>query len=215
MASSSPNTPGEFREWSVPAVRLFQGVIYSDDAKTWDILLRSRSSLESYFSRLGLLLVVDESEGYAFVRQWHEDEQPEGWEPLPKLIRRTSLGYGPTLLAVLLRDELRRFEDEDVHNERCVVETSTLFEQWTLFFPTENDEVRQRKELLTAVHKLDELGFVRKFSDSPEAWEIRRILKARLPIAELEQLKDAMALAALSKDSDRNQGDSDESSVSD
>lgn len=210
MASSSSFSPGDFRDWSIPAVRLLQGVVYSDDAKAWDILLRSKSSLESYFSRLGLLLVVDESDGYAFLRQWNEDEWPEGWEPLPKLMRRSSLGYGPTLLAVLLRDELRRFEDEDVHNERCVLEVSALFEQWKVFFSTQDDEVRQRNVMLTALHKLGDLGFVRKFSDSPEAWEIRRILKARLPVTELEHLKKAMASAAARKGASCSEGNADE-----
>lgn len=196
MTSSTSFSPGDFREWSIPAVRLLQGVVYSDDTRTWDILLRSKSSLESYFSRLGLLLVVDESEGYSFVRQWTEDEWPEGWERLPKLMRRSPLGYGSTLLAILLRDELRRFEDEDVHNERCVLEADTLFEQWKIFFSTQHDEVRMRSMFSSALNKLQDIGFVRKFSESPEAWEIRRILKARLPVAELTRLKEALTAAA-------------------
>jgi len=209
MASSSSFSPNDFREWSIPAVRLLHGVVYSDETKTWDILLRSRSSLESYFSRLGLLLVIDEPEGYAFLRQWNEDELPEGWEPLPKLMRRSSLGYGPTLLAILLRDELRRFEDEDVHNERCVLESSALFDLWKVFFSTQDDEVRQRNAMSVALHKLEDIGFVRKFSESPETWEIRRILKARLPIAELERLKEAMASAISGQGATRNGGDTD------
>ena len=187
--SSSP----EFREWSIVAVRLLQGVIYSDETKVWDVLLRSRTPLEGYFARIGLQLVVDESEGYGFLRQWTDDEWPEGWEPLPKLMRKVPLGYGPTLLAVLLRDELRRFEEEDIHNERCVVETSVLFDQWKVFFSAEADEVRQQRELTAALRKLEELGFIKKFTDSPEAWEIRRILKSRLPVAELERLKEQFA----------------------
>lgn len=210
MGSSGSFSPGDFREWSIPAVRLLQGVVYSDEAKTWDILLRSRSSLEGYFARLGLLLVVDEPEGYAFLRQWNDDEWPDGWEPLPKLMRRSSLGYGPTLLAVLLRDELRRFEDEDVHNERCVVEASVLFEQWKVFFSTQDDEVRQRNALSAALHKLEDIGFVRKFSESPETWEIRRILKARLPVTELDRLKEALASAAARSSSGSNEGKTDE-----
>lgn len=210
MSSSGSFSPGDFREWSIPAVRLLQGVVYSDEVKTWDILLRSRSSLESYFARLGLLLVVDEPEGYAFLRQWNEDEWPDGWEPLPKLMRKSSLGYGPTLLAVLLRDELRRFEDEDVHNERCVLEVSILFEQWKVFFSPQDDEVRQRNALSAALHKLQDTGFVRKFADSPEAWEIRRILKARLPVAELERLKEMLASVAARRDTGSSEGQTDE-----
>lgn len=186
----------EFRDWSIAAVRLLQGVVYSDDAKTWDIVLRSRSTLETHFARLALMLVVDEPEGYAYLRQWHDSECPAGYEAVPRLVRRSSLGYSQTLLCVLLRDELRRFEEDDLHNERCVVETSALFDQWRVFFPAGQDEVRQMKDFNSVLHKIEELSFVRKFTDSPEAWEIRRILKARLPVTELEALKQQLAAAA-------------------
>ncbi len=42
------------------------GVVYHDDnPRTWDVLVRSVSPLAEYFSKIGLLLVVDESEGMA------------------------------------------------------------------------------------------------------------------------------------------------------
>jgi hypothetical protein len=186
----------EFREWSVAAVRLLQGAVYADEPRIWDIVLGSQSHLEGYFGRLGLLLVVDEPEGLAYLRQASEDEQPDGYEKVPKLFRRTRLGYDATLLCVLLREELRRFEEEDVHNERCVIETTILFDQWTVFFPGQGDQVRQRRELSQTLGKLEDLGFIHKFNDEPEAWEIRRILKARLPAAELEGLKAQLLSAA-------------------
>ena len=186
----------EFREWSMAAVRLLQGVVYSDDESVWNTLLASQSQLESYLARLGLLLVVDQSEGLAYVRQADTDELPEGYDHLPKLFRKSRLGYWATLLCVLMREELRRFEEEDLHNERCVVDISLLFDHWRAFFPMSYDEVRQRRELDASLAKLCDLGFVRKFSNEPEAWEIRRILKARLPISELENLKSQLLAAA-------------------
>ena len=164
----------EFREWSVAAVRLLQGAVYADDSRIWDIVLGAQSQLEGYFGRLGLLLVVDEPEGLAYLRQASDDEQPDGYERVPKLFRKTRLGYDATLLCVLLREELRRFEEEDVHNERCVVETTALFEQWTVFFPSQGDQVRQHRELSQAIGKLEDLDFIHKFNDEPEAWEIRQ-----------------------------------------
>ena len=197
MASNSPalHTASELREWSVAAVKLLQGVVYDDEPKLWDVLLRSKSALESYFGRIGLSLVIDEADGYAFLRQWGDADYPDGHDPLPRLMRRTSMGYTATLLCVLLRDKLRRFEEEEVHNERCVVETEELFEQWRAFVPASSDEVRRRKELGAALSKVEELGFVTKFSPDPEAWEVRRALKARLPVAELERLRDKLAAA--------------------
>ncbi len=205
MPNPSPSPIPEFREWSIAAVRLLQGVIYADEDRVWNILLSSRSQIETFVARLGLTLVVDEAEGYAYVRQWGEDECPSGYEQLPKLVRRSQLGYAPTMLAVLFRDELRRFEEDDLHNERCVVEIEAIFDQWKAFFPAQYDEVRQRKDFSAALHKLDDLGFVRKFADNPEAWEVRRILKAKLPASELEALKQQLAAAAAA----RTQGDSD------
>jgi hypothetical protein len=174
-------------------------VIYSDETKVWDALLQNVSPLESFFGRLGLTVVVDESDGYAYLRQWESEELPEGHEQLPRLMRRTPLGYSQTLLCVLLRDELRRFEEEEVHNERCVVETQLLFEQWQAFFPVGSDEFRRKKDLASALSKIEELGFIVKFSAEPESWEIRRALKARLPVEELEKLKDQLIGAVTQK----------------
>jgi hypothetical protein len=199
----------EYRDWSVAAVRLLQGVVYADDLRTWEIVLSSQQPLTNHFARLGLVLVVDESEGLAYLRQMADDELPDGYEQLPKLFRRTPLGYEATLLCVLLREELRRFDEEDVHNERCVVETGQLFDQWKAFFPAQQDEVQLHRGLSTALHKLEALGFLHKFADEPEAWEIRRILKARLPVSELENLKGQLQEAARRRIKEPTSGDSD------
>lgn len=192
MSAPSHLPAPEFREWSVAAVHLLQGVVYAEDARDWDIVLRWRSQLEPFLARIGLVLVIDEADGFAYVRQWTEDECPAGYEQIPKFMRRAALGYGPTLLAVLLRDALRQFEENDFHNERCVVESDAIMDQWKAFFAPTNDEIRQRRDFLAALHKLEEVGFVRHFSDSPPAWEIRKVLKARLPVAELEILRSRL-----------------------
>ncbi len=199
----------EYRKWSIAAVRLLQGVVYGDDSLVWDIVLASRSQLENHFARLGLLLVIDEPEGLAYLRQLEDDERPEGYDELPKLFRKTRLGYAATLLSVLLREELRRFEEEDVQNERCVIETTELFDQWRGLFSSQEDEVRQHRELSTSLTTLEKLGFIRKFGNEPEAWEIRRILKARLPAAELENLKTQLMDAAKQRTENETPSDTD------
>ena len=191
----SISDPPAFEPWSVAAVRLLQGAVYSDDTRCWDTLLSSQSHLETWFVRIGMVLVIDEAEGLAYLRPLADEEQAPGYNKLPKLFRRSRLGYEPTLLCVLLREELRRFEEEDIENERCVVDTQTLFESWKTFFPAGQDEVRSRRDLLSALRKLEDLNFVRRFGDASKAWEIRRILKARLPVSELEDLKRQLQAA--------------------
>ncbi len=62
-------------DWSAAAVRLLQGVVYHDDnAQIWDSVLRSVSPLTDYFAKIGLLLIVDESDGMAYLKQLDDDE---------------------------------------------------------------------------------------------------------------------------------------------
>jgi hypothetical protein len=185
----------EFREWSVAAVWLLKGVVYSEDQRVWNILLSNTSILEAHFLRLGLRLVMDESEGMAYLRQLTEEEGAVGYDAIPKLFRSSRLSYGQTLLCVILRDELRRFEEEEICNERCVIEETALLDQWRIFFRHPDDEVKQQRELQASLRTLEDIGFVRRFSSQPLSWEILRILKARVPPAELERLKTQLAEA--------------------
>jgi hypothetical protein len=183
----------EFHERGIAAVKLLQGVVYSEDEDAWLILLNNESDLAKYFIEIGLALVIDRSEGIAYLKQFEDDERSEGYERLPRLFRKTPLGYEATLLCVLLRDEYRRFEEEDLDNERCVVGTDGLFEIWKSFFPAGTDEVVLRKRLTTALNQLEKLKFVRSLPSDVDSWEVRKLLKARIPVEELETLRDRLA----------------------
>jgi hypothetical protein len=187
----------EATEWGAAAVRLLQGVVYHDDnPRLWEALLHDVSPLTDYFQKIGLQLVVDEMEGMAYLRQLDDGEPAGGTEALPRLLRRVPLGYEATLLCVLLRDTLRLFEEEDLQNQRCVVAQHELLDMWRAFFPELTDEVRLNRSLVSSLRKLEELKFVRLFEPQPPSWEVRRILKARLPLEELERLRLSLMEAA-------------------
>ena len=194
-------------DWSPAAVRLLQGVVYHDDnLELWEQLLENLSPITEYFGKLGLLLVVDEPDAMAYLRQLDEEEIPADFPPVPRLFRRTPLGYEATLLCVLLRDELRQYEEEDVQNERCVITQSDLLALWEAFFPDQTDSVRLNRSLTAALRKMEELKFVRQFEKDPPSWEIRRIIKARLPLSDLERLRLSM-VAAVGKKIDDGQAE--------
>lgn len=193
-------------DWSPAAVRLLQGVVYYDDhAKTWDLILRFQTPLQEYFSKIGLALIVDEPDGMAYLRQVNDDSDSIEFDSLPRLFRRTPLGYEASLLTVLLRDLLRQFEEEDLQNQRCVVTQRDLLDLWRAFFSRQNDEVKLNRTLQSSLRKLEDLKFVKQFEDEPPSWEIRRILKARIPISELEALKAALTDRVPKDQSNENQ----------
>jgi len=182
-----------YEVWSGVAVRLLQGVVYHDDNdENWNTLLRSISPLTDYFLKIGLSLILNETDGMAYLRQASADDVVSEQGAIPKLFRRIPLGYEATLLCVLLRDELRQFEEEDLSNDRCVIAQHDLMVLWQAFFPEQPDEVRLTRTLVSALRKLEDLKFVRQFENEPPSWEVRRILKARLPLEDLERLRVTM-----------------------
>ena len=180
-------------EWSGVAVRLLQGVLYHDDSEqNWEILLRNTTILSDYFSKLGLLLVVDEADAMAYLRQFDEEEWPTDYPEIPRLFRRQPLSYETTLLCVLLRDELRRFEEQEVFSDRCILAQSDLLPVWQAFFRAEQDAVKLNRQLGTALRKLEDMKFVKQFEKEPPTWEVRRILKSRVPLEDLEKLRQSL-----------------------
>ncbi|MDF1754149.1 MAG: DUF4194 domain-containing protein [Verrucomicrobiales bacterium] len=184
----------DYQSWSLAAVKLLQDVVYSlDDVRVWSEILRSRNRIQDYFARIGLVLVVDESNGYAYLRQLDTDNESlaKEYADLPKLYRQSRLGYGASLICVILREALRRYESEEFDSDLCVVEEDELFEQWKVFFPEQSDEKKQFRDFIAALRQASEAGFARKLPKTePAAWEVRRIIKAKLNAQRLEQLRD-------------------------
>jgi Domain of unknown function (DUF4194) len=80
-------------------------------------------------------------------------------------------------------------------NDRCVVEIDVLLDAWKSFLSADSDELHLRKRLTATLRRLEELKFVKLFQTEPDAWEVRKLLKARLPLEELENLRSRMLAA--------------------
>ncbi len=176
--------------WSSAAVKLLQGIVYHDDAgDAYQRTLESVTPLTDYFVRIGLRLIVDEENGMAYLRQIDPQSFPTEYPKMTTLFRKSRLGFDLSVLCVLLREELRQFEEEIRQDERCVVTQSHLLTLWSEICGTGDDAVRMNRQLTGHLKNLQEMKYVRAFSDSPPSWEIRRILKARLPLTELEKMR--------------------------
>ena len=83
-------------------VPLLKSVLYRDeDPQAWAALLKLQARVREYVAVLALDLVLDEAEGYAFLRS---RTQPDEDAPkLPRLIARRPLSFQVSLLLALLR----------------------------------------------------------------------------------------------------------------
>lgn len=89
---------------SALVIPLLKGVIYQEDnAVQWSALLKLQVRVRDYVTVMGLELLLDEAEGYAFLRARSEEGADDGVSRLPRLIARRPLSFPVSLLLALLR----------------------------------------------------------------------------------------------------------------
>lgn len=156
-------------------IRLMQGVIYREsDEDTWTTLERSGAGVRDHFATIGVDVVVDQDEGYAFLRTRPD---VEGEEALPRLVRRRTLTYSVSLLLVLLRKRLIEFETAGSEG-RLVLTTEQIVEMLRLFQAESTNDARIVDNVESTIKKAADLGFLRQLRGQADHWEVRRILKA-------------------------------------
>lgn len=170
--SSSPTAVDPFSQITVS---LFKGVTNRDDApQRWQHLLNLQARVRDYVRVLGLELVLDEAEGFAFLRQRSDEEEGDA---VPRLVPRRQLGFGVSLLLVLLRKKLAEF-DASSADARLVLRGDDIVEMMRLFLPDTTNEAKLHNRIDGHIARAVEMGFLRRMRASEELYEVQRILKA-------------------------------------
>lgn len=165
-------------ELSALAITLLKGVIYREgDERLWAVLLNLQARVRDYMAVIGLELVLDEAEGYAFLRSKADDESEA--DKLPRLVARRPLSFPVSLLLALLRKKLAEF-DAGGGDTRLVLSRDEIVDLIRVFLPDSSNEARLIDQIETHINKVVELGFLRKLkaAGGPAGFEVRRILKA-------------------------------------
>lgn len=165
-------TPEE-RGLAISAIGLMKGVVYQE-SDTWADLMRHRGAVRDHFAVVGLEVIIDDDEGYAYLRT---AETPDGEEALPRVIRRRALTYSDSLLLVLLRKRMVEFESAGDQGQ-LVLTHEEIVEMIRLFLTRSTDEARVLGKVDTSIGRLVTMGFLRQLRGRKDAWEVRRILKA-------------------------------------
>lgn len=169
---------------SVLAITLLKGVIYREnDEALWASLLGLQPRVRDYVSVLGLELVLDEAEGYAFLKGRADPEATGEVARLPRLVARRPLSFPVSLLLALLRKKLAEF-DAGGEETRLVLSRDDIVELLRVFLPERSNDARLVDQIDAQINKVVELGFLRRMKPAGAAghaassYEVRRILKA-------------------------------------
>ncbi|GAC1610933.1 MAG: DUF4194 domain-containing protein [Mycobacteriales bacterium] len=171
-------------------IALMRGVVYRESAEeVWATLDRRGAPVRDHFATVGVDVVVDDAEGYAYLRVQEPDE---GEDPLPRLVKRRTLTYNLSLLLVLLRKRLVEFETSS-SDGKLVLARDQLVEMVALFLPESTDEARVLERIDATVRQAADLGFLRELRNQPGHWEVRRILKAYVDAQTLSDFAGKLA----------------------
>ena len=162
---------------SAVLIPLLKGVTYrADDAAHWSALLGLQSRVRDHAAVLGLELMLDEAEGYAFLRS-RPDSDDEAAPKLPRLVARRPLSFAVSLLLALLRKKLAEF-DAAGGETRLILSREQVAELLRVFLPEGSNEARLIDQVDTQLNRIIDLGFVRRLRGQDNMFEVQRILKA-------------------------------------
>jgi hypothetical protein len=188
--SSRPVRPD--RELSSVVVPLLKGVLYREENPgLWGLLLNRQAGVRDYVAVLGLELMLDEAEGYAFLRSRQDDDE-DSLAAGPRLVVRRQLSYPVSLLLALLRKKLAEF-DAAGGDTRLILPRDEVVEMIRIFLPAGSNEVKLIDQIDAALNKIAELGFIRRLRGQGQMIEVRRIIKAFVDAQWLADFNERLA----------------------
>ena len=179
-------------------VILLKGVLYQEgDSQRWSQLLNLQARVRDYVAVLGLELIMDEAEGYAFLRSRSDEETAldgdSACDSIPRLMARRQLSFPVSLLLALLRKKLAEF-DASGGDTRLILTRDDIVELIRVFLPDSSNEARLVDQVDRHINKVLDLGFLRRMKSTGNMqqphFEVRRIIKAFVDaqwLAELNQ----------------------------
>ena len=193
---TSTSTPSGELDLPLVVTSLMKGVVYRDDQEIpWRHLLSLQSQVRDHVQVLGLVVVIDETEGYAFLRSAPVDPEVEESSAL-RLVARRPLSFHQSLLLALLRKRLAQF-DADASDTRLILTRDQIVEMLTVFMPARSTQTRMVDQIDSHIAKAIDLGFLRRVQGSEGIFEVRRILKAFVDGQWLSEFEERLAQYAL------------------
>lgn len=182
--------------WSRAAVKLLQGPVYSNsDKKTWNLIISYQENLDQYFSIIGLHVVLEEDDGYAYLEQLQDaiergmEYEEENFDTVPRLIRKAPLSYSLSMLLVLLRQESIRFNSSSDESDMPIIRKNDILGFVKSYSKEYSDQTRFNDDVDKMIRQLVSLTYLRPknpplSSDIPDEteFEISPIIKSKVDV---------------------------------
>jgi Domain of unknown function (DUF4194) len=174
-------------------IKLLQGPIYADES-SWRDLRAWESPIHEYFGKIGLELVINETDGFGRIVQQEAEDNEDN--PLPRLMRKQTMNYETTLLCVILREML---EELDILSEatKLFVTQKEIKERIELFYKEVANRSRLWRDLAKPINNLQGMGILKLIREDSankdkNQFEVKRIIKALISNEKLEEVRNKL-----------------------
>ncbi len=175
------------------AIRLLKGVVYEEERFWEDLVKVHELPLRRYFEQIGVLLIVNREEGFAYLRQIQSEEETD--TTLPRLMKRRTLTLDQSILCLLLRESLEEHTVSEAANREPILSLREIRDMVALFFSERSTQQRFLKDVKKTVEDVRKMDFLEVVSqpentanEDETRYRVKRILKAFVSTDELDQL---------------------------
>lgn len=178
------------KPYSNAIIKLLRGIIDNDDT-VWQDILMYQSEIQGYLSVLGLELIIEKEDGYAFVRQMNNEDST-----LMSLVSRRRLTFEVSVVLIVIRQILEEFDSNPLESQSNdkYVSAADIKEEVELFLPEKYNRVKFMRELDKYIERVVELGFLvkTKSGEMESRYKIHRIIKKKITLDDLVDFKNKL-----------------------
>jgi len=188
------------KHWSDLCVRLLQGPLFEDDNKEiFEALRLWNKEINSYFNIIGLKLFYSDEIDYAYLQQI-EDEDGNVIDNLNRLLKRHPLTYEVSLILIILREELDKFELENFNTENLILKESEIADLVAPFYQNKIDKVKYNDMIATNLNYISNISLIKRINTSSDniqisndrEYIIRNIIRAKVDANFLKEFKEEL-----------------------
>ncbi|MGD1817459.1 MAG: DUF4194 domain-containing protein [Pleomorphochaeta sp.] len=196
----SDNKLSNTKQWKDICVRLLQGTIFEEDnLEIFERLKLWNKEINSYFNIIGLKLFYSDDINYAYLEQI-EDEDGNVIDNLNRLLKRHPLTYEASLILVILREELDKFELENLNSENLILKESEIIDLIEPYYKESSDKVKFKDLIssnLTYIANMNLIKRINKTDDNlqisnDKEYLIRNIIRAKVSTEFLKEFKEKL-----------------------
>lgn len=183
-------TTDNTKPYSNAIIKLLKGTIENDDA-VWQDIVMYQSEIQNFVSVIGLELIIEKEDGYAFLQQTKSDG-----DSLISLVSRRRLPFEVSVVLIVIRQILEEFDSNPLESQSNdkYVSVSDIKDEMELFLPAKYNRVKFMKDLDKYIEKVVDLGFLvkSKSGEMESRYKIHRIIKRKITLDDLVEFKNKL-----------------------